>query len=577
MFFRGLFALAFLAWGLSTPVQAQAPLVVSTVPVNGAVDVTADTPISITFDRDMDTSVFVIGSLGNLGMVPSNLASQTQGTWSADKRTLTLKPLFGNWPINVTITWTLNPPGGIGLFPIKSTGGTALATVAGSFTTGLGAPALGLVTPENNSENVATNIGVTFRFTQVMKKIVLPGGPSAAIRWTGTGIDPAKFQYNWSVDGRSLTALYNGGFPLKTRIDWVLNPSGASVVFETATGKPLPVDAYAGGFKTTAIPTCNAASIFAAWGSYGVNKRSEFRQTSAADPVPETRGTLSPAPVIFSAVVQSPAFGGAISGGTLEMVGKSPMTLTNFGTISSYYEVLDTEAAMDAAYPPGDFTLRFPQAGQPERVVTLTQAASDLPPVPKLLNFDAAQAINPAADFALQWSAFSNAKTGDTLSIFLSNTNGQVVFQAPNVCIPLVLLPTDTSVVIPADTLAKGQTYNAELLFGKAFYFSTNTFPELYGYGYRLRATRFTVSTGAGTVPSSAAVLANGTVQPDGKPTFALQGSAGKTYAIERSDRAGGGTWTEVGTVSMDGQGKAVFVGAQVLGAGHSFYRAVSR
>lgn len=562
-------------WLTSGGALAQAPTVVSATPADGAVEVAGATPIVIVFDRDMDTVFPVLGGVGNLAMVPSSLTAQTSGTWGGDRRTLTLQPFFGPWPINVTITWTLNPAGVNPLFQVKGGNGVALGTVSRSFTTGVGAPGMGAVTPADNTEIVPTNTAVTFRFTQAMKKIVLPGAPSPSVKWTGIGLDTAKFRYAWSVDGRSLTAEYDGGFPRKTRVDWELNPVGASIVFESQTGKPMPTGIYHGGFTTAATVPCTVIP-FPTWGSYGVNKRSGFQQTSSADPVESSKSDEFPASHIFSTVVQSPAFGPNVTAASIQLPDGTRTNLTNFGLIS-YYEVKPTEAALDAAFPVGTYTLRFTQTGLPEHVIAMNMTASDLPPVPTLANYTAAQSIEASRNFTLSWKPFSNADADDLISLLLYNDEGGVVFQAPDYCLPIPLKPTETSVVIPADTLIKDHTYNGELLFGKSFYSSTNTVPEMWGYGYRLRATHFTVSTGSGGNPDQPAVVFGVRVQPGGKAAFDLKGTATRTYGVQRADQLDAATWTEVGTVVMDAAGAGGFVDPQPLGVSPRLYRVVGK
>jgi hypothetical protein len=185
--------------------------------------------------------------------------------------------------------------------------------------------------------------------------------------------------------------------------------------------------------------------------------------------------------------------------------------------------------------------------------------------------------VDASQDFTLQWGSFSNGDADDLISVFLFYEDGRVVFQAPDYCLPLPLLPTDSSVVIPANTLIKDRTYSAELLMGKSFYSSTNTFPEMSGYGYRLRATQFTVKTGAGTNPGLTPVLSAARVQPDGKAAFDLLGTAARTYGIQRSDDLDAATWPEVGTAVTDGAGAAIFVDSQALGNAPRFYRAVAK
>ena len=574
---RGWIGLCLLAWtwvgfGDGRIEAAAPPSIQSTSPADGAIDVPVAAPLVIVFDRDMDTLLPAQAALGNFAIQPANLGAQVVGSWGDDKRTLTVQLGFGVWPLNVTIAWTLNPAGVNPFLQIKAADGTPLPTVSGSFTTGAGAPALGSVFPPDGDESVATNATVTFRFNQAMKKITLPGGTPRAVRWTGTGLDPATFQYAWSADARSLEVVYSGGFPLKTLIAWELNPAGATTVLESQTGKPLPSATYSGSFRTAATGPCAAVDPFAGWGSYGINKRSNFVQTSNADPAESSEDGA----FVFSAVVASPPLGTPVNSGSVTRPDGTSEALVQFGLLS-FYETAASEAELDIMDPAGTYTLRFTQTGVPEWVIPMNLKASDTPPVPKIVNYTEAQSVDPAQNFTLRWTSFSNGVEGDLISVFLSSDQGDVVFQAPEACIPIPLKPSDTSVVIPAGTLLPNHTYHAELLFGKSFYASTNTVPKMYGYAYRLRATGFTVATSGGTTPADPAVLSNARVLADGKAAFDLRGSPGKTYSILKADRVDSANWPEVGTVQTDVGGAGVFQAPQVVGAAPQFYRAVPR
>ncbi|HAB17669.1 MAG TPA: Ig-like domain-containing protein [Verrucomicrobiota bacterium] len=550
----------------------QAPVIVSRSPADGATDVTAPTPLILVFDRDMDTLIPPSGALGTIVMDPANLNAQTIGTWGTDKRTLTIKPGggFGVWPINVAITWKLNPPGLNPFFQIKSAAGVALESVSGNFTTGLGAPALGSVSPTNGATSISPATDLIFRFTQQMKQIALPGGPNPAITVTGPGLDPSKLSYQWAGDGRSLTVGYNGDFPVLTRIDWVLNPVNASIKFESVAGKPLPAGAYEGSFTTAESAPCNQSPLPAHWGSYGLAKRSNYVQTSAAPPVEETGDTAA---FLFSAVIMGPAFGPAVTAGSLEFPDGTSTNLTsNF--YLQYYDIFDTAAELEAAHPPGPHTLRFTQTGQPERVIPMNVTA-DAPPVPRVTNFEAAQAITATQDFTLQWEPFANAAGNDFMSMYISDDHS-IPFQAPNLCIPRPLPVTSTSIVVPANTLVAERSYTAEILFGKAFYFSTNTVTDMYGYGYVYRATRFTVKTRGGVAPKPA-TLSAARLLSDGRGTFDLTGDAGQTYGIQKAETVDATTWAEVGTVVPNGSGLATYQETGAPGSAPRFYRAVPK
>ncbi|MBL9176132.1 MAG: Ig-like domain-containing protein [Verrucomicrobiales bacterium] len=575
--FRSWLGICLLAWALSDVgtgriEAAAAPQIQSSTPADGATDVPVSTPLILVFDRDMDTLLPAQTALGNLSIQPANLGAQLMGSWGADKRTMTIQLFFGTWPLNATIVWTLNPSGVNSFLQIKAADGTPLPTVSGSFSTGVGALALGSVFPPDGDESVPTNATVTFRFNQPMKTIPLPGGTPPAVRWTGTGLDAAKFQYTWSADARSLSVVYSGGFPLNSLIGWELNPAGAPTILESQSGKALPSSTYSGTFHTAASGACVVENPFAGWGGYGINKRSNFTQTSAADPVESGESGA----FVFSAVVESPPLGTPVVGGSVTRPDNSSEALVPSGFFS-FYETAASEAELDALDPAGTYSLRFTQTGVPEWVIPMNLKASDTPPIPKIVNFTEAQSVNPAQDFTLRWTSFSNGAEGDLIHVLLYSDQGDVVFQAPEFCIPIPLKPTDTSVVVPAGTLSGNRTYNAELLFGKSFYSSTNTVPKMYGYAYRLRSTSFTVSTGGGTTPTDPAVLSGARILPDGTAAFDLRGTPGKTYSILKADRLDAASWPEVGTVQTDVGGAGVYQTSQALGTAPQFYRATPR
>ena len=459
------------------------------------------------------------------------------------------------------------------LFAIKSAASVPLASVSGSFSTGVGAPAMGSVTPANNAQAVPTNSALTFRFTQPMKKITLPGGNPPAVSITGPGLDPAMLTYSWSSDGRSLVCEYLGGFPRSTRVTWALNPAGAPIELESETGKPLASATYAGAFTTASTGNCNRDPL-PGWGSYGMTRRGNYLQESAADPVPDIEFDE---PFFFGAVIDSPDFGPPVTAASLEFPDGSTTNLTAFGSFA-YFASFETEAEMLQEYPAGTYTERFTQTGLPERVVPI-QAHIDFPPIPKIANFAEAQAVNPQQAFTLQWVAFTGASGNDFISMYIydeEDVSRPVVFQAPDPCVPLELEPTDTSIVLPPNTFQTGRSYVGELLFGKSFLYSTNTFPMMYGYGFNFRAVRFPMKAEGGVLPADPAVLSNGRVQDTDRFAFDLEGTPATAYKIQRVDRLDAVTWPEIGTVTTDATGAAAFEDGQILGAGPWFYRAVA-
>lgn len=186
-----------------------APQLVSVSPPDGATLVPTTAALVFVFDQDMDTTLPPFQSIpnviaGNFEVLATGFNQTLLATWGADKRTLTIRAAI-QFPY-ATFTWRLNPPGG--LFSFKSAAGVLLATVSGTFATGVGGatPVLASSSPANHAMGVALDVQVTFNFDQIMKTNTAIGGmpPAvpAAVRWTGTGLDVAKFTYSWSANGR---------------------------------------------------------------------------------------------------------------------------------------------------------------------------------------------------------------------------------------------------------------------------------------------------------------------------------------------------------------------------------------
>lgn len=575
-------ALGLAAWLALPAGWAQAPRVTSVTPANGATGVPVTSSLVFVFDQNMDTDVDAIPSMppfltGNLEVNPSVFVDSA---WSADGRTLTCTP-SSDWPAQTTITWRLNPPGTI--LPFTSSSGTPVATTSGTFTTGEsgggggdGGPTLISVTPADGATGVSVTTTVVFVFDQAMQKNPLLGGfPPAvpgAVAWGGTGVTASKFSYAWSEDGRTLTCTYAGGLPGETVVTWTLNPAGSVIQLESDAGEPLETGRYSGRFTTGqgsgGGEDCYPEGYPDTWGTYTLSKMAMYQQTSTADPVPDGES-----PFMFGVFLKSPQAGPALTAGSVTLPDNSTKTLEAIFGFLSFNDTPATEAALDAAYPPGNYTLRFTQTGQPERVISMTMPAATLP-VPKIANFNEAQAVNAAQDFTLRWNAFTGAGAQDYISVTVTDANGNLLFQAPNPCVPRELPVTATSTVIPANALQTDKTYRGTLLFGRMFYSSTNAVPEMGGFGGRARSTEFTVKTGTGGAAGQARFTGY-RLLPNGNPQMDLTGTPGASYTIQRTGNVGSANWTSAGTATMNASGLAVFEDTQAGKVFPLFYRAV--
>lgn len=576
----GILTAVLFATALTTHLQAQTPPKLKSVtPLDGATGVSVSTPLVFEFDQVMNITFPIIPTVpgflvGNFQTDPSTPGQQMTGDWSEDGRTLTLTPQLPV-PLNITLSWTLNPPGGQSIFQIKSAAGISLATVSGTYSTGqtVQPPTLSSVTPLANATAVPVNTTVIFKFNQPMKKQTAPGGnpPTipGAVSWTG--VEAAKFTYTWSADGRQLACDYSGGFPLSTSVGWVLNPTAAPTQLESLTGQVLPADTFSGNFNTAATIPCDPDPLPDTWGNYTLFKISTYDQTSSADPTPNSDGL----PFLFSTFVSSPTLGPVVTAASITRPNGTQTNLSSFG-VFQFSQSFNTQAALDAAYPAGNYSLRFSQTGLPERVISINVPA-EVPPIPKISNFASTQAWNAAQDFTLQWNVFTGAADQDYLSLFLSDSEGEVIFQAPDACVPRELPVSATSIVIPASTLAPNQTYTGQIIFGNTFYSSTNTVPQMSGFGSVQRITVFTLQTADVGGPVEPATLSAVQLLPNGNLRFALSGEVGHRYGIQRATALNASTWPEVGAVTLDSTGSGTFEDTQAPTVLPFFYRAVAK
>ncbi len=578
-----LLAALFLVVG--SPSQA-APGLTSSSPANNATAVPVGGPLVLTFSEPMDEKGIIPSFppflVGNFETTPADLLSSAGCTWSDDGLRLSCKP-GGAWPASTTITWRLNPPGAT--LPFTSVGGAAVPTTSGSFTTGTGGgdpdpdpgtgPKLVSTTPANGATGVSVSSTIVFVFDQALVPVPQVGGIPPFVKGpltlTGTGLVAAQFNYTWSQDAKTLTCTYTGNLPGNTTISWSLNAADAIFFFENEGGEQ--VARTTGSFTTgegSGEPGCDPDLEFLDWGDYVLGKNSQYEQSSPADPVPASETAFT-----FSSFVGSPTAGPTVTNASVTLPNGTRKDLSSPGPFLMLF-LLDeaaTAAELDTAYPGGTYTMRFTQTGLPERVVSMNLPAAT-PPVPKIANYAAGQAIDPAADFTLQWGAFTGAGADDGISLTIMD-GANLVFSAPDPCVPRELVATATSILIPANTLQISKIYQCDLNFGRQFYLSTNAYPMMVGYGAVSRSTSFTLSTG-GTTPANPARFTAWELLPNGHPKLTFEGSAFRSYVIQRSPpNFGSPTWTPAGTVTVSVKGVAVFEDMQ-SGAFPLIYRAVA-
>jgi hypothetical protein len=374
-----------------------------------------------------------------------------------------------------------------------------LLTLAASWQA-LAQPSLISSQPANGAVDVPLTASVVFIFDTPMETALAIHAndttPFAAgsILWS-SNISPGNFQNAWNDNNTILTCNYIGNLPAGALISWKINPSNA--LFKLgAEEDQFPANPASGSFST-AGEACDPDGIPDDYGGAIIFKSVTYRQTSDAAPVLDLEEWPS-----FLALASSPA-ANAVTGASLTYPGPGSPTqlLSVFGQFF-HLEEFATQAELDAAYPNGTYTYSLTrQTGGPTQISMPMPTAGSYPPVPQVANFAAAQTIDPAQNFTLQFNALTGASGGDYIQLEIEDEAGEVlVLSAPDLCVPLELPNTATSFTIPAGTLTAGKTYVGRLIFGRSFFANTTSPPNFASNGSLNRQTVFALATTGGVV-----------------------------------------------------------------------------
>lgn len=445
--------------------------------------------------------------------------------------------------VNVTARETQLVPGATGLaaygarttFPLKvhaDSGG------GGGDTT---APTLLSVSPTLGSIGVSPSTPVIFNFSEAMKPLKL-------INWFGPP-NVGTFTYAWSVDGKSLTCTYPGGFPPSTSITWQLVGSG----FADLAGNPLGGNNLAGQFFTSAGGSTNPCQngTEGRVNSFFLARLAYYTQTSAAAPAPVLNGVDDTAATFLCSFSPS---GLSVSAAVAILPGGARKTLTSqfgqFFLIDSF----PSETALIAAYPNGAYSSEITLTGGTKSTQSVTVGNGSN--TPHNSNFDPAQAINAAAAFTLSWDPFLNPTANDRIEITIYDDLGQIILHLPDECAtpPKPLAVTATSVTLPANLLKPAKIYPVELTFSHIGDFKSNAAPAVVTLSAFNKTTRFNIKTLGGGTPNSIPVITGYRVAADARFEVDVTGAVGHTIKLEASDLVAG--WTTVGSAVVPAGGK---------------------
>src|ERR1051326_5515943 len=180
---------------------------------------------------------------------------------------------------------------------------------------------------------------------------------------------------------------------------------------------------------------------------------------------------------------------------------------TSDGQALIYGTYFDTKSALDTAFPNGIYTFSFYTADDGVRTPSLGVPGDAYPSTPHLTNWSAAQMINSEADFTLAWDAFAGGTLNDGIQVMVLDQFNSEVFVTPDYAAPGAMTGQSRSVVIPANTLMAGESYQARLVFTKVLPLNTLAYPGAAGGVIYFKDTTFPLltTTPYGTFQFSAA------------------------------------------------------------------------
>ena len=528
--------------------RGQAQVTVSSNPANGATSVSPTAPVVFTFSGpvDPDGTAATFYSISPPGSYPTTFA------WNSSSNQLTCTP-FPAFPSSQNVSWVVSGQDAVGNSVFAQ----------GSFNTGSGTtdtnpPVLVLSAPTNNATGVGLNRLIRFTFNEAMQA-------GHSIQWSAN-LTEAKFAYSWSVDATILTCSYSDSLPTNAVITWKLNPSGAPALFKDTAGNALAANLYAGSFTTSNTnDLCNGNQVYDPRGSFSVSWQATYVQTGNGTPIEDTN-SLPRFFASLASLTNNPAISAQV-----QLPGGSSLDLTNyFGTTFLNFDEYASQAQLDASRPPGNYTLHVNRVVVGSQSLTLSHQAGDWPPTPQILNLPALQSADPTVDVVVQWNGFTGAGVGDSISFTLTLGN-ELIYSAPDPCVPIVLEKTATLIILPRGLLVAGRSYDASLRYFHIGAIDTNTIPDIVAFAGVSKDLNFTIVTGGG-VPAKSPTIGKPSLQNNQLQFQVTGASPSQSIQLQESASLQSGSWTTVQTVPADASGAATFT-IPTTSIGSRFYR----
>ncbi|MCC6235116.1 MAG: hypothetical protein IT580_20905 [Verrucomicrobiales bacterium] len=286
-----------------------------------------------------------------------------------------------------------------------------------------------------------------------------------------------------------------------------------------------------------AEPCPNVASP-EGYGVFSVTRGVTYTQAVGADPVEAV------APSAGVSFTLTPPAGYEVSSGRVAGPGGFALALQDGDLGLSGSTNAASGAVLDGVAPAGSWLAQYllgATNGTSFVAFFPFAVGSAVPPVPRVRNLEAAQAVNPSASFRLEWDAWTLATNQDRLSLVIVGPGGLPVLEVDSACAN-ELTSQAASFDIPAETLAANGTYTGYLTFGARTLSATEAGTKVVKQGFQTRTVRFPLLT------QSSVAQEVGTISDvrlsDGRVFMTVTGTPRTNYWVQSS--LDGTNWTNV-------------------------------
>jgi methionine-rich copper-binding protein CopC len=304
-------------------------------------------------------------------------------------------------------------------------------------------PTIVSTVPSNGATGVSPGAAVVIHFSTAMDPTM-----TSTIFSDVTASESPTVVSAWSAGNTVLTCTPSPVFANNHNIQW-------NVIGQDAVGNAL-TGTTGGGFTT--VPGVNGGSGTNAFTAFQVSKYAVYSQTSngpASFLSYEFFGqtTLASNRTATNVTVTIPVTAGVTN------LNEDPLQPERFskGVFSPNVTNFNTN------FPTGDYVFNIFGSSPQQTTVNLPNYAQ--PNAPQIVNYTAAQAVDPSQPFTLTWNTFTNGTVADGILIQITES-GVTLFQTLGFGQPGGFNGTTTSVIVPAGTLPPNSTNNGSLFFG---------------------------------------------------------------------------------------------------------------